>query len=280
MKFTSQNPVLKNAHVSLSASEKGGNFVFEMTYKDHFENSQKIYFSAPARDVEADIARYGAPSKLFGSFSGLSESEYENLIKNREDALKMGLLCLDNNSIMPDYAAVVRSYYERYGKVLAKNIEKNLQNEGILNRVNAIQSALKFVQDIPYGIPNPAAEGEKTLAGIIPPPAILSSCFGECDSKMLLFCSLAKYFVPEKDIIFLLTPGHALSAVCVEENEAEEISYLTEDLRAKNPVSPVPVFAPLQYGERWFLPCETAGPARFYWGELPEKDSFEVREMI
>jgi hypothetical protein len=97
---------------------------------------------------------------------------------------------------------------------------------------------------------------------------------------MLLFCSLAKYFVPENDIIFLLTPGHALSAIRVEENDAEEISYLTEDLRAKNPVSPVPIFSPLQYGEQWFLPCETAGPARFYWGELPEKGSFEVKKML
>jgi hypothetical protein len=250
-----------------------------MTYKDHFEKLRKIQFTAALESLERDIERYGAPSELFGSFGKLTEAAYQKLLNDRENALRNGLLKVRNNVLQPDYSAIVRSYFESYGKPLALAIEAHLTAEGKNDKFHFIQSAMKFVQDIPYGVQNFKLNPNKTLAGIIPPPAILWAKFGECDSKTLLFCSVLLHRLADEEIAFLLNDGHMLSAVRVEEDEAEEISYWTEDMRKELRVTPEPRFSPMKLGADWFLPCETAGPARLYWGELMTNEQYHYQML-
>jgi hypothetical protein len=87
------------------------------------------------------------------------------------------------------------------------------------------------------------------------------------------------FLLAKEDFVFLLTDGHMLSAIRVESDEAEEISFWTEEQRQKLIVSPNPKFTPLNLGKNWYLPCETAGPARLFWGELIEKQNYTFVQL-
>ncbi len=77
---------------------------------------------------------------------------------------------------------------------------------------NRIEFAMRFVQDIPYGIPQ-YEDKQQHYGGVNVIPKLLITGFGDCDSKVLLFAGIMTYLIPSEDFVFLNQPKHVLSAI-------------------------------------------------------------------
>jgi hypothetical protein len=86
---------------------------------------------------------------------------------------------------------------------LFENNLKNQSNEYILRTI------IRFVQSIPYKIPNNKYKGVN-ISGLLPPAATLIEGYGDCDTKSLLFACIASH---KFDIIFLEGSTHAFIGV-------------------------------------------------------------------
>jgi hypothetical protein len=110
---------------------------------------------------------------------------------------------------------------------------------------------LSFFQDLRYQEPPEYELGRRTN-GFWVPTEVLVRKAGDCDSKSVAFCSLWRN-LPRQAVI-ILVPGHSLVAV-----EAR----------------PGPDEAFVQIGNRYFVLCEVAGPARTPPGGKAISGSFE-----
>lgn len=110
---------------------------------------------------------------------------------------------------------------------------------------------LSFFQDLRYHEPPEHELGRRTN-GFWVPTEVLVRRAGDCDSKSVAFCSLWRNLPKQAAII--LVPGHALVAV-----EAR----------------PGPDEAFIRIGNRYFVLCEVAGPARTPPGGKAISGSFE-----
>jgi hypothetical protein len=121
----------------------------------------------------------------------------------------------------------------------------SLAEYGADTRRNRIEFAMRFVQDIPYGIPD-FKDKDRHFGGVHVPPQLLISGYGDCDSKVLLFVGILAYLIPSADIIFLNQKDHVLSAV--REKPEKGLTYVT-------------------YRNEEYLIAETAGPGMRLLGQ-------------
>jgi hypothetical protein len=110
---------------------------------------------------------------------------------------------------------------------------------------------LSFFQALRYQEPPEHELGRRTN-GFWVPTEVLVRRAGDCDSKSVAFCALWRNL--PKQAVIILVPGHALVAV-----EAR----------------PGPDEAFIQIGNRYFVLCEVAGPARTPPGGKAISGSFE-----
>lgn len=110
---------------------------------------------------------------------------------------------------------------------------------------------LSFFQDLRYHEPPDHELGRRTN-GFWVPTEVLVRRAGDCDSKSVAFCALWRNL--PKQAVIVLVPGHALVAV-----EAR----------------PGPDEAFIRIGNRYFVLCEVAGPARTPPGGKAVSGSFE-----
>ena len=73
-----------------------------------------------------------------------------------------------------------------------------------------VEFLLRFVQDIPYGIP-PTRSNSKVKSGVLSPPQIFIEKWGDCDSKVLLLSSILAH-EPRYKILLLHLEKHLLMA--------------------------------------------------------------------
>jgi hypothetical protein len=73
-----------------------------------------------------------------------------------------------------------------------------------------VEFLLRFVQDIPYGIP-PTRSNSKVISGILSPPQIFIEKWGDCDSKVLLISSILAH-EPRYKILLVYLEKHLLMA--------------------------------------------------------------------
>ncbi|MDH7515433.1 MAG: hypothetical protein QHI48_06150 [Bacteroidota bacterium] len=232
----------KNGHVRYATRVEGGDFIVEYTFRDHREKTRKAVLRFDAEQMLRDIDRFGIPSAWLGY---LSERERRRMRRSLED----GFFRQEGWTIVIDYPAAVAFYAPDYGRPIAEQIVTTLASEGCDTRMDRIEFAMKFVQDIPYGIPV-FSDRRKEMGGAMPPPLTLRAGFGDCDTKSMLFASIMCYLVPATDIVLLKTRDHVLSAVRSAEPPAGRARtwYLEFE------------------GFRYYL-AETAGPARLGFGE-------------
>jgi hypothetical protein len=95
-------------------------------------------------------------------------------------------------------------------------------------------------------------EQGRTTLGFRVPLAVLARGAGDCDSKSAAFCALWRQ-VPAR-VVLVMVPNHALVAV-----EAR----------------PGPDQASIRLGNRTYVLCEVAGPARLPPGRTDQSGSFE-----
>lgn len=110
---------------------------------------------------------------------------------------------------------------------------------------------LAFFQELRYELP-PDVEGGRNTLGFRMPTAVMARGAGDCDSKSAAFCALWRNF-PRRSILILL-PEHAL--VGVEGKPGPDEAYV-------------------RLGNRYFVLCEVAGPAKIPPGGERISGSFE-----
>lgn len=213
VKSYSQRGYVKNPHVVYNVRQIDGNYEVSYTFKDQFDNFQTYELTMPAEFTESEISVFGVPTWLFEPYNA---TEYNLLIRQNE--LKKGLFELNGNTIEADKSAVISRYAETFCKPIAKLIVQSLEEYGRDNRRDRIEMTIRFVQDIPYGIPK-YSDKTRHYGGVSPPPALFKNGYGDCDSKALLFAGILIYLIPGSEIIFLNQTDHVLCAV---RGEAEE----------------------------------------------------------
>ena len=110
---------------------------------------------------------------------------------------------------------------------------------------------LAFYQERGYEIPPDEEEGRRTL-GLRVPTDVLVSGRGDCDSKSVAFAAMWRR-LPAR-LVFILVPGHALVGVEAPALPGEET---------------------VRVGNRTFVLCEVAGPAKIAPGAKSVSGSFE-----
>jgi hypothetical protein len=114
-----------------------------------------------------------------------------------------------------------------------------------------LEIALAFLQEIPYEVPPDTARGRRTY-GLYTPTEVLVGNHGDCDSKAVTFAALWRRV--EVPLLLVRVPGHVLLGVGVSPGPGERFVRL---------------------GNRYFVLCEVAGPAKSRPGRTSVEGSFE-----
>ncbi len=186
------------------------------------------------------IQRYGIPQSIFQRYTDNEETKHR-----RSAEIKDGLFKEVDNTVTIDYNAVVKYYSTEFCRPIAEQIAANLSSVGRDTRRNRIEFTMKFVQDIPYAVPD-FDDSKWAYGGFLPPPMTLLCMAGDCDTKAILFVSILVHLINPRDVIFLMVPStHVLTAVR-EESNGGVIS--------------------INYKGGTYLLSETAGPGRMNLG--------------
>ena len=238
-----------NPHVGYEVKNENGVVSISYSFKDQFENMQEFNFTIAEEKMIRDINKFGVPVWMFETYQVTEKN-----VKHRKEVMKEGLFRLNENIIEVDKNAFIEFYSEDYCWPIATQIVKALAIYGKDNRRESIEMAMRFVQDIPYGVPEFADETTH-YGGVSPPPELLARMFGDCDSKALLFTGIMVYLINNDEIVFLNQPNHLLTAI--EGKPAKGQTYV-------------------RYKRKKYLIAETAGPGRRKLGEKGNKFSNKV----
>lgn len=110
---------------------------------------------------------------------------------------------------------------------------------------------LAFFQELRYELPPDVDQGRHTLGFWVPTDVMVRGA-GDCDSKAAAFCALWRHF--PRRVILILVPEHAL--VGVEGKPRADEAYV-------------------RLGNRYFVLCEVAGPAKIPPGGESISGNFE-----
>ena len=242
--ISAQSDYARNEHVSHSVKKKQGNYVVDFTFKDYAERTCQITFTMDRKEVDRDIKSFGIPQSMFEPYSVVPK-----VLEERSRILKRGLFKREGNNLVVDKNAMINTYSD-YTSAIAKWMKGYLTNLNEDSRLNRIRLAMKFVQDIPYGVPK---EDHKWYnGGVYPTPEILLNGYGDCDTKVVLFVGILCHLINPNDIRFAGEPGHVYSLVKAKPSEMENLNTQKIAFKLK--------------GGRFYI-AETAGPGRWEFGE-------------
>lgn len=174
----------------------GDSYHYHYGFKDHLGAFREFKWKVKQLDADSFMFGFGLSEKLGDSFQvGKSELDY-SMMKNVK-----GKLYFDYDKIVEESKPLIEPLYREFKKIIDKYG---------LNQREKVELVMRFLQDIPYGIP-PTNYKNKYIAGLFPPIETLGNTWGDCDSKSLLMATLLSfdsYFYNKMAII--LVPGHAL----------------------------------------------------------------------
>ena len=219
-----------NSHVKYDINNTNGQYNISYTFKDQNEVVRTFKFSFNQAKILRDISRYGIPVSFFDNIS-----DAKALSKSKLKAIKKGFFIQTEKVLKPNRSAIV-SFYRPYCKGIADGIVALLAEEKYDSPLNRIEMAMKFVQDIPYGVPE-IKDSTWEIYGIYTPPEIFIRKYGDCDSKSILFACILSYLINPNDILFLFQGhNHALVAIKGKPNaiqkyiEVENEKYILADV--------------------------------------------------
>ena len=239
---------MKNPHVTMNAIEKDGRFHLKYDFRDHKNKLNRFNFVFRLDDMRRMADKYRFPRNLMSS-GMLTAQQMQRWKQKREQALEDGMFKLKGNMLIPDYDAIVSYYAPTFCAPAAQQIISALQHYGTDTRRDRIEMAMKFVQDIPYGIPA-YNDPDYMYGGIITPPQIMYYQYGDCDSKSMLFAGILSSLIPPEEVSFLLAPNHLFVGI--------------KELRPETGMAHANV-----NGSQYVF-AETAGPARYNYGQASE----------
>jgi hypothetical protein len=204
----SKKTIRPNSHIN--AEVTGRLYTIKYSFEDHDGISRKITLRYDKSRMEKEIYSFGIRSpRLTSDSSGEMTIESKRRLKN---ATRSGMYSWVNARhpdkgrgyravIRPDYRKMIRHYAD-YTKPIAAFIEKSVGASATVD--DKINFALRFCQDIPYGIP-PGQFNGKTIGEIFPPPQLLVNMYGDCDSKSLLLACILQHF-ETPNLVFVHLP--------------------------------------------------------------------------
>ncbi len=249
----------KNYHTQTFANNNitvaNYSYRIEINFLDQFDNLCHFSMTYPLDQTDKMIGKFGISKKMFEPYIETSANR-----NSRIRELSEGLFRLDREVVEVDKNAVVAYYSELFCRPIAQQIAGTLARYGKDTRLNRIEMAMCFVQDIPYGVPK-YTDDSRHYGGLNTPPKLLLDMSGDCDSKALLFAGILIYLIPADDIIFLNQPEHVLTAIKSEPEKGKTV---------------------VKYKNATYLIAETAGPGRRLLGEKGNyfRNSFKAEPLL
>lgn len=180
-------------------------------------------------EVAFAINSFGIPSQ----WTSISYKDEADLAKKqqqlRERASTHGIKMLqEGNKFIVDYKWVVDHSTKDLVDV-ARTIRNTARRKGYRSRRELIGAIASFAQSMEYRIPpdhRTNEEGEKILtAGAMMPLETLTNRWGDCDSKSLLFASLARS-IDLVDVCFIVMDKHLFAGIHITpEQDDDKIRY-------------------------------------------------------
>ena len=184
--------------VEITSKIYGFKYQFSSPTEERFEWSWKY----KRFETEEMIRKFGVPKSILEPFQFNQKN-----IKSRTKILEQSLFRAEGQTISPDFSKMV-PYYMGFTAPLYALTQRTLgRNSSPRERVELL---LRFVQDIPYGIP-PTQSNNKVISGVLPPPQIFIEKWADCDSKVLLISSILAH-EPRYKILLVYLENHLLMA--------------------------------------------------------------------
>lgn len=159
-----------------------------------------------------------------------------------------------------NYRNIVKALYNEYKdkfQSVYSIFENSLRNT---NERYVLNTIIAFIQSLEYRVPPKNINGMRTL-GLLPPNLSLIDQYGDCDTKSLLFCCIARY---NYDVIYLVGSKHAFVGVAGKpENNQEYVSingkrYILCELTSHWPLGKIPITSKndINQGEYYYIYLE------------------------
>ena len=178
--------------------------IYGFKYQFSSPSNERYEWSWKYKRFETDemIRRFGVPKSIFEPFQANKRN-----INLRRKVLKKSLYKAEGQIISPDFSQMVPYYMGFTAPLYALTIKTLGRDSSPRERVEFL---LRFVQDIPYGIP-PTHSNNKVISGVLPPPQIFIEKWADCDSKVLLISSILAH-EPRYKILLVYLEKHLLMA--------------------------------------------------------------------
>jgi hypothetical protein len=148
------------------------------------------------------IKKFGIPQSIFEPYQATKKN-----VKLRNRVIKKSFFKEERNVLYPDFNRMIPFYMGFTSPLYALTIKTLGKDSTPRERVEFL---LRFVQDIPYGIP-PNRSNFKVISGILSPPQIFIEKWADCDSKVLLISSILAH-EPRYKILLVYLEKHLLMA--------------------------------------------------------------------
>ncbi|MDW7693537.1 hypothetical protein R9C00_02185 [Flammeovirgaceae bacterium SG7u.111] len=218
---------------------KDGEYEYKYVFKDHKDNLVTWDWSLRKEFVDEMSESFGVP--VSDAQAGGSAQD----IVNRKMAIKTGLFYEADGKIEPNYKAIadVHNIVASPLYTLSEEYAKEIGG----NRLDQIETLLKFCQDMPYREP-PENYNGRLIKGVFPPSISLTKGWGDCDTKAMIFASALKNSEVFKLVVIYL-PNHVLIGV-----------------RGV----PRPYQTAVKFRGESYIVCDPSGIKRLRFGERPE----------
>ena len=189
--FTQQN-------VEITKKAYGFRYIFSSPSNEWYEWKWKY------KRVETNemIKKFGMPQSIFEPYQATEKN-----VRLRNQVIKKSFFKEEGNKLYPDFNRMIPFYMGFTSPLYALTIKTLGKDSTPRERVEFL---LRFVQDIPYGIP-PIHSNSKVISGILTPPQIFIEKWGDCDSKVLLISSILAH-EPRYKILLVYLEKHLLMA--------------------------------------------------------------------
>ena len=192
-----KNPLTKQ---SVEITEK----VYAFKYKFSSPSNEWFEWTWKYKRIETNemIKKFGITESIFRPYQATKKN-----VKLRNRVIKKSFFKEEGNVLYPDFNRIIPFYMGFTSPLYALTIRTLGKDSTPRERVEFL---LRFVQDIPYGIP-PNRSNSKVITGILPPPQIFIEKWGDCDSKVLLLSSILAH-EPRYKILLVYLEKHLLMA--------------------------------------------------------------------
>jgi hypothetical protein len=177
----------------------GDNYHYTYGFKDHLGAYREFRWAFNRWKSDSFLMNFGLGEKSGDRFHvGEAELEYSMM------KIDGGRVAFDYSKVVQESKNIVAPLYLQF---------KSIQSKYNLNKRERIELIMRFLQDIPYGVP-PTNYQSRYIGGLFPPSETLKNGWADCDSKSILMATLLSfdpYFYNK--LAMILVPGHALLGI-------------------------------------------------------------------